>query len=389
MSKIGELKKWLIEHKSEIPQKQNGRKTLMDYLGCRTLENPWSELYCFFLDNGGEHHLGNLFIDSIGELIGFSNDWMIDYEVSREFPVKGDKEKSRKRIDILITAPKQKHAIIIENKVHHTLENSLDLYTSGIRERGYTEIKKLVLVVQDRSWEKEKAKEDEYYYKTHKEFMDIVKSKLNNYSSQADPFYLKVLENFMQNIMNVTNDMKTNDEQISFFIEHFESSKQVYGIYKSIISDYKKQLNRINFKLEIENPTIEFNEERQLIYLHYKENNEVLLTILLNYMWAESEWYFNKPFIRVVLELQGQAKISYEKLDNALKDKLKEHYHNMVTSFSDFHDNRMMHFAYLDIPVDEEKDIMPEGYVEFINKHITKQSPLYELGLKVIDLINL
>ena len=47
----------------------------------------------------------------------------------------------------------------------------------------------------------------------------------------------------------------------------------------------------------------------------------------------------------------------------------------------------MMHFAYWDIPIDEERNIMPEGYVEFIKKHITKQSGIYKLGIEIIELI--
>ena len=104
-------------------------------------------------------------------------------------------------------------------------------------------------------------------------------------------------------------------------------------------------------------------------------------------MWAKSEWYFKKPFIRVALELKGKAKNSFESLDNAKKEKLKDDYHDIVTSFSNLKDNHMMHFAYWDIPIDEERNIMPEGYVEFIKKHITKQSGIYKLGIEIIELI--
>lgn len=390
-TEIEKLKEWLVKHKSEIPLKQDSGKTLMDYIGCRTLENPWSDLYSFFLDNRGEHKLGNLFIDSLGELLNYPANWLKDYDIYREYPVEGDKRNNIKRIDILLTDSQQKHAIIIENKVHHSLENRLDLYTNAILNLGYdyNSIKKLVIVVQEKSWEKEKAEKNGYEYITHQKYVNTIIEKLQYpiYSSQADSFYKRVLENFVQNILNVTNDMKTNDEQIRFFIDYFENSKQVYGIYKSTISDYKKQLNNISFDMDIENPKIVFDEDFQLIYLPYKSNNTVLLTILLNYMWAKSEWYFGKPFIRVALELKGKAKDSFESIDNTRKEKLKDDYRDFVTSFSNLKDNHMMHFAYLDIPINEERNIMPEGYVDFIKKHLTKQSGLYKLGMEIIELI--
>lgn len=163
-TEIEKLKEWLVKHKSEIPLKQDSGKTLMDYIGCRTLENPWSDLYSFFLDNRGEHKLGNLFIDSLGELLNYPANWLKDYEIYREYPVEGDKRNNIKRIDILLTDSQQKHAIIIENKVHHSLENRLDLYTNAILNLGYdyNSIKKLVIVVQEKSWEKEKAEKNGY-----------------------------------------------------------------------------------------------------------------------------------------------------------------------------------------------------------------------------------
>ena len=70
--------------------------------------------------------MGDLFIRSLEELIGL-NHFLSDFIVKREFVVDDDR-----RIDLLLYNKNRRRAIIIENKVYHSLNNDLNLYQRSV-----------------------------------------------------------------------------------------------------------------------------------------------------------------------------------------------------------------------------------------------------------------
>lgn len=159
---VRELGDWLNKHKSEIPERPKWKRTILDIMGCTTLENRWSDLYKFFFDENEEHGLRDLFIRSLEEVIGEKDGWMKDFCIFREDSTKEireyeagedemqsgsidiEKKKEKGRIDLLIVGADRK-AIIIENKVFATIignDNPLVQYVDTIKSKGYNDIKK-------------------------------------------------------------------------------------------------------------------------------------------------------------------------------------------------------------------------------------------------------
>ena len=117
---VRELGDWLNKHKSEIPERPKWKRTILDIMGCTTLENRWSDLYKFFFDENEEHGLRDLFIRSLEEVIGEKDGWMKDFCIFREDSTKEireyeagedemqsgsidiEKKKEKGRIDLLI-----------------------------------------------------------------------------------------------------------------------------------------------------------------------------------------------------------------------------------------------------------------------------------------------
>ena len=148
--------------------------------------------------------MGDLFIRSLEELIGLGH-FLIDFTVEREFVVNDDK-----RIDILLYTKDSRKAIIIENKVYHSLNNDLNLYQRSVRKMlgGKADVKTIVLGMHHYNLALYKqASEIETSNKfsiTHKELLDKVFDNLSAYIKDARTEYIFLLKEFYKNICNMT-----------------------------------------------------------------------------------------------------------------------------------------------------------------------------------------
>ena len=124
-----------------IPQPKSWDRSLMDITGVTHHENMWSDIYKFFFLENEQHQMGDLFIRSLEELIGL-NHFLSDFTVKREFVVDDDN-----RIDLLLYKKASHRAIIIENKVNHSLNNDLNLYQRSVMKKlgDKSDIKTIVL----------------------------------------------------------------------------------------------------------------------------------------------------------------------------------------------------------------------------------------------------
>lgn len=216
-TEIKECQEWLDKLKlDDIPKGYKWQRSLMDITGIKHHENMWSDIYKFFFDIKESHNLGDLFIRSLESILikesiirkphFLGNRFLID----REFDVKG------KRIDLLLCDDMNNRAIIIENKVKHSLDNDLNLYYREVCSKGYSDA--IVIVIGLHKYDlNQKAKEIPDNRKssiTHYQFIDEVISKLPEYYKQSNPKYLYLLQEFAKNITNMTNNMK---EDIEFY----------------------------------------------------------------------------------------------------------------------------------------------------------------------------
>ena len=407
---ITELDEWLSQHKNEIPQNPTWKRTLLDIMGCTKLENRWSDLYQFFLLEEEEHGLKDLFIRSLEELIRVDKGWMKNFCVLREdstressIDAEGGREKQNNggnshkkekgRIDLLILG-EDKKAIIIENKVFHNLDdNPLEQYVKTTKAKGWTDIKLIVLSLSNNYGDIDPIDGCKCLNLTHSNYINKVKENLPNYLSEANSFYLLILKNFIQNIINVTNMSATNDELI-FFSKEFEYISKIQGLYSRIIREYKSSLNKIKFKddeLKPDYKSINDDDNNQLVYFQYKECPNLYLTVMLNYLWIWNKEEQNKPFVKIVLEIHPDGK-NLEEIDKVIRKQIAEQPKDDTNvKYSNLEDKNKLwrHLAYVDYPFENgEQFIRPEELVTQIKNIKLSESKIYKLGKEVINLIN-
>ncbi|MBP5366028.1 MAG: PD-(D/E)XK nuclease family protein [Bacteroidales bacterium] len=372
---LEELELWLSN--TTIPDAPPQKRTLLDIMGIRTLENPWSNIYAFFLNENEEHGFGDLFIRTLEKLMELEKDRITPTEIKVEQPTykksDGNNEKE-KRIDILIKDDTHKRAIIIENKVFHRPVNPFSEYIEYVKRIGYEDIRVVILSLnkiskkdEDIYPELKKIKEltsMEYVSLTHKEFMDEIKRDLPKYSN-VNPFYQTILEHFMQNIENITN--MVTDEEIEFFYSHFEKIHKINYLLSRLEDGYKNVLKTMDFgkdsKVEISDKNFHTNENDSWIYIRYKENQSVLLTI-----------FFLNNQLRVILELKRDAFIKIKETAlTALTGKNIQHKENTYWHIDE---------EYIEL---ETNDLNPLNLRNTLQKII--DSYIYNLGLKVVELL--
>ena len=139
MNNMEQLQHW-VESLSAIPVSRGWQRSLMDITGVTHHENMWSDIYSFFFNTEEEHGLNDLFIRSFEQLIGIESHFLNDFKIVREYVA-----ESNKRIDLLMTDRDKPRAIIIENKVFHSLDNDLNLYNRTVQKNGYNDVKVIVL----------------------------------------------------------------------------------------------------------------------------------------------------------------------------------------------------------------------------------------------------
>ena len=227
--------------------------------------------------------------------------------------------------------------------------------------------------------------------------------KLPNYLLEANSFYLLILKNFIQNIINVTNMSATNDELI-FFSKEFEYISKIQGLYSRIIREYKSSLNKIKFKhdeLKPDYKSINDDDNNQLVYFQYKESPNLYLTVMLNYLWNKEgqnkpkegqnkpKEGQNNPFVRIVLEIHPDGK-NLEEIDNVIRKQIAEKpkdYKNVKYSNLEDKNKTWRHLAYVDYDIqfkNGEQFIRPEELARQIKNKLS-ESEIYKLGGKLLN----
>jgi hypothetical protein len=229
--------------KSEIFPEIKRDITIFDVLGITYDENVISNFYEYFL-NDNQHNFGSLFLDSLLELVNeqsgknlsFTN-WIAQREISTR---KGG------RIDILIEGVEEDEgkALILENKIYHTLDNDLDDYWDSVR---YNEKKKIGVVL---SLEKiQDINQSQFINITHRQYLNQVESNLGKHFKECKPSFLTYLKEFFTTIENLySEDMK---DSMAFYIQNHEKIAEITALQEGITRQVMESTERVFRKLNI------------------------------------------------------------------------------------------------------------------------------------------
>jgi hypothetical protein len=230
---------------ASIPKVTIKPKTFLEIARQPHYENVISNIYTFYFDPYEEHQLGDLFISSFLECIQLKNttentplanleefEQFSDFLIDTEF---GTQEKGR--IDILLH--NDTHAIIIENKIYHNLNNNLEDYWQTI-ERDDKEVKKVIGVVLSLK-RVHSINHSGFVNITHFEFLNKVMSKIGSHLLQADEKYLTFLKDLYQNIENMsTQDLSTGD--FTFYVKNQDKIDELVKFNKQALLHIKTQI---------------------------------------------------------------------------------------------------------------------------------------------------
>lgn len=305
------LSDWL-KHQNDLPKKRPHKETLLDIAGIDHLENHWSDIYAYFFNPKASHGLSRLFIDSLQDILCSKTEqsplMMKSFSVLRECGVQ-DEKGNTKRIDLLLQ--NEDEAIIIENKVYAALYNRLDLYWN---KPNVPEENKRGIVLSP--WATP-VKFYNFVNITHEEFAHTIENNLSAYFATANPKSLILLQDFIQNIYNVTHAM--NEEEVYFYFENREKINRLAEIRKNVVSHIWKTIEEDgNTKLlkplfKENGMKLSIKTKNNVDYCYYTFDalpDKVMLTLVYDTLWNYDK---DGCRIRMFLELQSKEMIKFVK----------------------------------------------------------------------------
>lgn len=372
---LRDLSDWL-RGQNKIPKKVVRKETLMDIAGIEHLENHWSFIYLYFFNPKGSHGLSRLFVDTLQRLIcedtGKTALSMDTFSVVREDAVP-DERGNMKRIDLLLQNDDE--AIIIENKVYAKLYNRLELYWG---KPNIPEDNKRGVVFS--LWPTNPTHYG-FINITHERFAKAIEGNLPAYFKDARPKALILLQDFIQNIYNVTHSM--NEEELRFYFESNNRKKinRLAEIRKNVIEYMWKTVENEhllkpifkehNWKLSVKTKV----KDNYVYYTFDAMPDKVMLTLVYDTLWN----YDNIPHIRLFLEIGTKEMIRFvENQANELKEKgVQPDGHKKTNSW--------WHFRGEDIEFSVDDFVDENAIATRIIAGIEK-SGFYEAGKEIIKL---
>ena len=375
------LSDWL-KRQTDLPKKRTYKETFLDIAGIDHLENPWSDMYAYFLNPKASHGLSRLFIDSLQSIISSKTGRppliMKTFSVLREDAVQDEKGK-KKRIDLLLKS--EDEAIIIENKVYAPLYNRLDLYWS--KPKMPEENKRGVVL----SLWSMPMKTQGFINITHEEYAHSIEQNLARYFANANPKALILLQDFIQNIFNVTHAM--NEEEVSFYFENREKINRLAEIRKSVITHIWETIEdgrRVKLLRPLFEETglkLSIKTKNKVNYCYYTFDalpDKVMLTLVYDTLWNYNN---NGCRIRMFLELQSKKMISFiEQHVQYMKDVLGLEPDCLKK------ETTWWHYKGFDIRFDNPRELSNENEIATRIVEAIKHSHFYEYGQQIINLWN-
>ena len=379
------LQHWVDSIKA-IPKPKSWDRSLMDITGVTHHENMWSDIYKFFFLENEQHQMGDLFIRSLEELIGL-NHFLSDFTVKREFVVDDDR-----RIDLLLYNKNRRRAIIIENKVYHSLNNDLNLYQRSVMKMlgDKSDIKTIVLGMHhyDLTHYKQ-ASEIELSNRfsiTHKELLDKVFENLSKYLKDARYEHLYLLKDFYKNIYNMVN--KLDSTVLDFYSRNGNSQRiaEIYKVYKHIedfVSSIMECSEETQLKRNLCSMKMTWKAEYGFVkYFFPDTENKVMLTVFFRDKIISLD---RTPHIHIAFEVQGKYKETLDKHEKEIEDIIDKYSKDKIklATKTDEKNSTWRHLASQTIEFTNIKEELPK-LGEFVGEYINPSSSIIRMANEVI-----
>ena len=317
---------FLLRQFIKLKIKELPATTFLEIVNKSHLENVWSRILAFYFNPNNGHHLYELLIRSLLDVLEEKNTILHSfhsYDVLLEY-----KTPKNNRIDIVIVT--KEFVIGIENKINSPLYNDLPDYSNAIdilakKRKSY----KIIL---------SKFKNDEsqgFRNITYDKFIGSIKQHIGHYYSFADTKYFIFLLDFIDNIEKNLNSiyMIKDQELMKYFIDNAE-----------VIQKLVKKENQVRDELWI------CLNNLQKFLLNDKLFNDEFQAILSLGLFSLDFQYINfleglVGFIKIKDQNIIRFDICIDKYTLVVDSYPEEKYASIFTGWKEYEDN-----AYQEIP---------------------------------------
>jgi len=287
MSDVKELAEWL----NEVPvEGERLRPDLFSISGFPHFEDVLSNWYAFFMNAEGPHNLGTLFLEVLLELtwpeIKFHG--TSGLSVKRELNTPNGKAVDLVLHDGVVVADGingANAAVVIENKVYHTLNNDLEEYWTAVRSMEKVGV---VLCLKPIV-----TGHKEFRPLAHRDYLDEVVKRLPITAPVPEP-YRQYLIDLYQNVHELSAHMDYSDE-VKFYLENAERIQRIGRLEESLKDYLKGQFEPVASELGV---TL-YKNSQKCWYLCQPQDKIVYYTIVLDDVLA------NGGDLCIVVEILG------------------------------------------------------------------------------------
>lgn len=260
-----------------IPKIKKRPKTFLGIAKQPHYENVMSNIYAFYFNVEEVHGMQDLFINSLLDIINESKlrdqkkvAEISDFEVATEVYT-----KKNGRIDILLSS--DDHAIIIENKVYHTLNNNLEDYWNSTKVTDNKEENKIGIVL---SLNKLNVTHGHFINITHVEFLKRVIQNLDSYFMDAKDKYIVFLKDFYQNSINLSKS-EMDSKELKFYFDNQSKIIEVkefhFAVRNHIINQIEQACELVDEDLLL--PASKGEGNKRLRFFLSPKNKNLMITV--------------------------------------------------------------------------------------------------------------
>lgn len=300
-----------------IPKIKKRPKTFLGIAKQPHYENVMSNIYSFYFNVTEVHGMQDLFINSLLEIIAESklgnlkkvgeiSDFAVETEVST---------KKNGRIDILLS--NESHAIIIENKVYHTLNNDLQDYFNSTKVIDNIDENKIGIVL---SLNKMNPNHEHFINITHIEFLKRVITNSGKYIMEAKDKYVVFLKDFYQNSINLSKS-EMDSKELKFYFDNQPKIIEVkdfhFAVRTHIVNQVEQVVELLDESFVLQTSKGELN--KKLRYFLSPKNKNLMITVLFEKLLT------TEKRLTLIVELKEgllKNKVQYQQIAFTEEEKL-------------------------------------------------------------------
>lgn len=273
MNKFSDL---LEQFSFQTAEEDNNLVSIMSITGIRHMENVWSSIYAYFLDETQSHELSKIFQEGLERIIYRKTGRIIKLNgciIQREYST-----NRNNRIDLLIQTPTQ--SVIIENKVFHHLDNDLDDYWLSVRGSDDSKVG-IVLTISHIL-----TNNPHYINITHLEWINEIKCQIIASNITINPTINTLLKDFMMIIKQTSGDINYSESKSYLdnrnnFNKLYSTASNYWRWLQSVFAD-SAFIKSLGFTL-VHNEWVG-SKYRYAMYL-IPGTDELVITVFYEHLW--------------------------------------------------------------------------------------------------------